>query len=782
MSCSVSPSWRVTALKQLGIAVFYALLVLAVLAYLAPSGGGSIFFLASGYALAVLLLGGKRYAWGILLGALGANTLFGYPPETVLLKSVGSTLGALLGAWLLTRDSKFDASLQALPDYLRLIVLGGFVSSGLSALAGATSLLQAGILTGETYLYGMFDWWLGDVLGVILLTPLFLLWKRSSRDHPATQQPREALMVAGVTFLAGQVIFMDWFHDSIGHVAQSYWMFLFIAWAALRLGARWTVLLLAMTAIQGVLGAYQGIGFFAHDLVDTRLSNYWFFMVILSLVGMTLTTYLAQRQQAETGLRNRTDELSLHNRILQQINHGVSLHQVLDEMAREVERLHPGMLCSILLLDEDGRHLRHGAAPSLPDFYNQAIDGLAIGEGVGACGTAAHRGERVITEDIRQDPAWTTAFRFLARRADVQSCWSQPIKDGKQRVLGTFAIYHPQPAQPSDTEIALIERMADLAARAIEQTHIQNDLRLKDYALNASANAVLITDKDARVQWANPAFSELTGYSLSEAVGLNIRDLVKSGKQEPGYYQSIWKTILAGNVWHGELVNRHKDGAEYDEEMTITPIKNAAGEITHFIAVMRNVTERKKAEEQIRTLAFYDALTRLPNRRLLDDRLRQAMVASKRSGRYGALMFLDLDNFKPLNDVHGHGTGDLLLSEVARRITACVRGKDTVARFGGDEFVVMLDELDTDRSASINQAGFVAEKIRLALAEPYVLKLQHDGKEQLTIEHRCTSSIGVVLFINNEASPDDILKWADLAMYQAKDEGRNVVHFFDAKT
>jgi diguanylate cyclase (GGDEF)-like protein len=157
------------------------------------------------------------------------------------------------------------------------------------------------------------------------------------------------------------------------------------------------------------------------------------------------------------------------------------------------------------------------------------------------------------------------------------------------------------------------------------------------------------------------------------------------------------------------------------------------------------------------------------------------MVASKRSGRYGALMFLDLDNFKPLNDTYGHSVGDLLLSEVARRITGCVRRSDTVARFGGDEFVVILDELDADRNESINQAGIVAEKIRFALAEPYVLTLQHDGNEEHTIEHRCASSIGVVLFIDNEASLDDILKWADLAMYQAKDEGRNRVRFFDAK-
>jgi len=187
----------------------------------------------------------------------------------------------------------------------------------------------------------------------------------------------------------------------------------------------------------------------------------------------------------------------------------------------------------------------------------------------------------------------------------------------------------------------------------------------------------------------------------------------------------------------------------------------------------------RESENQIRSFAFYDTLTQLANRRLLNDRLGQAMAASKRSERYGAVIFLDLDNFKPLNDMHGHDVGDLLLIEVAHRITRCVREMDTVARFGGDEFVVMLSELDVDKAASTAQAGIVAEKIRTTLAEPYVLAIRQDGDTETTMEHRCTSSIGVVLFVNHEASTEDIFKWADMAMYQAKTGGRNRVRFFD---
>jgi diguanylate cyclase (GGDEF)-like protein/PAS domain S-box-containing protein len=778
MPSPVMSPFLVTLLRQSSVAAVYALLVWVVLGYIMPSGQSSIFFLASGFALAALLLGGKRYAWGVLLGALGANLLFGYSLETTIFKSVGSTLAALLGCWLLTRDEKFDRSLPTLSNYLRLLLLGGCAASIVSSVLGTTSLLHAGIISREAYAFGLISWWLGDMLGIVLLAAPCLLWLPRKT---AVAEPRwiEVMLITLVTFMAGQVVFMEWFGGAFLGMQRGYWMFLFIFLAAVRLTPRWTALILLMVAVQAIWGAYRGLGLFAEDR-EAGYLNYWFYTVILSLVGMTLSIYLAQRQRAESELRQRTDELGLYNRILQQINQGESLSHVLNELAREVERLHPGMVCSILLLDADGRHLRHGAAPSLPDFYNQAADGLAIGEGVGACGTAVHRGELVIIDDVRQDSLWPADFQALARQAGVRSCWSQPIKDSRQRMVGTFVIYQARPAQPSSAEIALIGRMASLAARVIEQTQTQNDLRLKDAVLNASADATVIVDKSGRIEWINPAFSDLTGYGFSEVAGRDIIDIMKSAKHEPAYYQSIQRSILAGNVWHGELITTAKNGVEYDQDLKVAPIKNAAGEITHFVGVMRNITERKEAEQRIRTLAFYDALTHLPNRSLLDDRLKQAMAGSRRSGHYGALMFLDLDNFKPLNDAHGHGTGDLLLVEVARRISSCVRGTDTVARFGGDEFVVLLDGLDTARDQSADQAASVAEKIRLALAKPYVLTVRHEGAATITVEHHCTSSIGVVLFIDHENSADDVLKWADMAMYQAKDGGRNRVSFYAA--
>jgi len=208
-------------------------------------------------------------------------------------------------------------------------------------------------------------------------------------------------------------------------------------------------------------------------------------------------------------------------------------------------------------------------------------------------------------------------------------------------------------------------------------------------------------------------------------------------------------------------------------------VKNSQGRVSHIIVVSRDVTARRLTEDRIHNLAFHDHLTKLPNRRLLNDRLLQSIAASKRSVRFVAMMFIDLDNFKPLNDQHGHATGDQLLVEAARRICKCVRETDTVSRIGGDEFVVLLSELNIDGTKSKKKAGIVAEKIRVALAKPYSLTLHMNGKAGTLVTHRCTSSIGVVLFVNQDISTDEIMKRADWAMYQAKKSGRNAIRFFD---
>lgn len=332
--------------------------------------------------------------------------------------------------------------------------------------------------------------------------------------------------------------------------------------------------------------------------------------------------------------------------------------------------------------------------------------------------------------------------------------FSTPVVDESGKVLGTTGL-----------------------ARDITERK-QNEAKLRIAAtVFESQEGMMVTDANRVILQVNHAFTEITGYTPAEAIG-QTPGMLKSGRHDAHFYAQMWQNIQRAGAWRGEIWNRRKNGEIYPEQLTITAVRGEAGEITHYVSTLHDITLRKATEEQVHTLAFYDPLTQLPNRRLLNDRLSQAIAISKRTGLHGALMFIDLDNFKPLNDTYGHGVGDLLLIEAARRIENCVRETDTVARFGGDEFVVMLNELDKNKAESSAQASLVAEKIRVALGEPYLLTIQHDGQLEGKVEHHCTSSIGVVVFIDHDANLKDILKMADMAMYQAKDAGRNTIRFY----
>ncbi|WP_293639039.1 diguanylate cyclase [Polaromonas sp.] len=316
-------------------------------------------------------------------------------------------------------------------------------------------------------------------------------------------------------------------------------------------------------------------------------------------------------------------------------------------------------------------------------------------------------------------------------------------------------------------EQRVAEQTAELKASELHlQTIIENE-----------PECIKIVDAHGRLLHMNPAgLAMIEADSLAQVAGRPVLDLIAPECRSA--FADLHQRVLAGERMQMQFeVIGLKGGRRWLETHAVPMLDH--GE-TVQLAVTHDITERKQMEEQVRQLAFYDPLTQLPNRRLLTDRLSQAMAASRRSVCYCALMILDLDNFKPLNDTHGHLLGDLLLIEVARRLTHCVREIDTIGRFGGDEFVVMLSELSTDRALSTDQAQAVAEKIRISLSEPYLIMVQHEGRSDTLLRHCCTASIGAVIFIDNETAQDDILKWADAAMYQAKQEGRNAVRFHDA--
>jgi diguanylate cyclase (GGDEF)-like protein/PAS domain S-box-containing protein len=478
------------------------------------------------------------------------------------------------------------------------------------------------------------------------------------------------------------------------------------------------------------------------------------------LIKRRLARDLADRKQSEQREQTR-------NHVLELLAHGAPLATILGAIVRGVEQERPDILCSIMLLDSEGERLVNGVAPSLPDFYNDAIDGFGIGIGAGSFGTAAFTGQRVIVEDVSTHPYWAP-YRELTAKAGLGACWSEPIRSASGQILGTFAIYHRQVHRPTDEEIRQIEQTANLAEIALGRSHADQALKksekqLSDILENVTAY-IYMKDTNGRYLFANRLLRERFAAPMEEIVGYDDTkffdaDTAASMRKDDLRVLQHGETLKAEETLFNMLTR------ETQVFMSVKlPLRREDGSIYALCGILTDISERKDIEEHMQHMAQYDALTHLPNRALFNDRLKQAIAAAQRNKARLALMFIDLDKFKPVNDTYGHGVGDLLLKDVALRIQDCLRESDTAARIGGDEFVILLPAIETQQDA-----GKVGEKILHALNQPFILAghtLQISG------------SIGVAVYPEHGKDEKLLIKSADIAMYHAKKNGRNNVKMY----
>ncbi|CAG0954984.1 putative signaling protein [Methylophilaceae bacterium] len=452
----------------------------------------------------------------------------------------------------------------------------------------------------------------------------------------------------------------------------------------------------------------------------------------------------------------------MRNHILELLAHDAPLMEILEKLVLGIEAQNPAIVCSILLMDKEGKRLLHGAAPNLPGFYNEAIHGIAIGMGIGSCGTASFTGERVVVEDIQTHPYWHD-YKALAAEAGLAACWSEPIKDISGKVLGSFAIYHRQACSPTDPDIELIEQAAKLAGIAIEKSLAKDELELFSLVYQNSTEAMMVTDERGVIVTTNPAFTQITGYTADEIKG-RLSTTLDTNLRSSALFQSMWQEIDSTGKWQGEKWNNRKNGEAYLEWLSINTIYKPDHSVYRYVALFSDITQKKKSEELIWQQANFDPLTSLPNRRMFRDRMEHEIKKCKRDGLMMAILFIDLDRFKEVNDTMGHDMGDILLIEAAERIRECVRESDTVARLGGDEFTIILNELEDHGNVER-----ITQNILHKLAEPFML-----GEDVTYV----SASIGITLYPDDASDIDELLRNADQAMYAAKDHGRNRYHYF----
>lgn len=746
------------AAKIVGLAALYALLALITLRAFSSNGVVSLIWPSSGLALAALLICGRKCWPSIFVGALVGNMLSGSSLGVSLFIACGNTLEAVVALKLLSQSDTFDSTLSRPLNFLWLVIAAS-VGACISALVGSSTLYFSGLLSQTQFLQNLLRWWQGDILGMLLVTPLILVWRQPLNCLFRCPRFVEGVACFSLTLLFSLSIFLGWFHDLFGPIARGYWMFMFVAWAGMRFDRHGALLAISMVAILASLGNALGVGLYGAGKGAININNLWFYLLVLTTVGMTLALSIHARSRTEQREHLRTQVLEL-------IANNTPLTDILNAIVQEVEKHHPRMLCSILLLDKEGKHLHVGAAPNLPDFYNEAVTSQEIGANAGSCGATAYRGERVIAEDIHTHPYWEQ-YRELAAKAKLGACWSEPIKNSVGKVLGTFAIYHRKANMPTADDIRVIEQAANLTAIAIEKQTISSALQASSEHLHTiietTPECVKLVDSDGKLLSMNAAgLQMIEAEDEASVIGKSVATMVNPEYREA--YRQFNTRICQGEKGSMEFEITGLRGTQRWLETHAVPfVDKASGRIVQ-LGITRDITQKKESQELIWRQANFDPLTGLPNRHMFHDRLEQAIKNAHRSGLPMALLFIDLDRFKEVNDTLGHDMGDQLLQEAARRLSNCMRETDAIARLGGDEFTIIVGDLHEPRNVD-----HIAQNVLRELSKPFEL-----NNERAYI----SASIGITLYPEDATSIDALLRNADQAMYQAKNTGRNRFCYF----
>jgi len=569
----------------------------------------------TGIAIAALLFFGLRVIPGIFLGAYIVNTMTGLPVVLSSAIALGNTLEAVTAFYLLSYyvDRYPFSKVNHVAKFVVVILLATLVS----ATVGVTSLAVGGIIDWNIYGVLWSTWWLGDVVGGLIIAPLLLCWLKSEKIDFSAYQFIEAVVITGITLACVGLVFSDLFIIGKEHYPLAFIYLPISLWVAYRYKQKGATLFLLTVSILAIYGTSQGYGPFVRESVNESLLLLQGFMGVLVIATLVLAASVDESREANEKITESQHQLKL-----------------------------------------------------------------------------------------------------------------------------------------------LVEKQSGFLKVA------ENESVLAENVFNKSVQAIFITDSEGIILRTNSAFSKITGYSNAQSIGRDPRFL-RSDKHDKSFYDELWHELLSEGSWQGEVWDRRKNGEIFPTWQTMTAVRDEQNKLVQFISIFSDISEKKQTEERIHHLAHYDIVTGLKNRAAFHDQLAKQISYADRQKHKLALLYLDLDNFKLINDASGHPVGDLLLKHIATRIKSMIREEDTIARLGGDEFVILLVDITNSKDAAV-----VADKVLLEMAKPILL--EHT-------EVVVTGSVGISAYPMDGHNADVLLKNADVAMYRAKEKGRNNFQFYTAE-
>ena len=684
-----------TLIKQISIAITYFLVAQTALHFATIAGNVTLIWPSSGIALACLIRFGSKYAIGVFAGAFAASVSVSNPHYISAIIALGNTLEPLLAVYLL-RFLPFSKNIYHIHDY-RSLILAGSVGALVSSCHGVLALQLAGFITTPDFSRVFLYWWMSDVIGVLLIAPFLLSFSYSQLIYSLYQKFFEFICLLLISLLIGFFVLLDLnikFLEFFAEFRGRYLLIIPLFWAVIRFSQIIPALIVVIYFVIGVYGLTIQQGIFLDENNQTNLSLFWFYFSVMSLVSM-ITAYISNEKN--------------------------TLYQAINNSQTE-----------IYIFGEEGKHF---------EFVNSVVlDKLDISA----------------SEALKLSPHDLQAF------ITEKNLWHQlkTLSKNERSSINYESIsqYKDQPPYPVEVHIQRVGQSSNECYMASiidisERKEKEAQRILGNQVCELSPQAIMIMDKKNRFIRVNEAFTSITGYQINELID-KTPSILSSGHHDKIFFQRLWGTLNTDDSWAGKIYNRRKNGELYLQNLTIKVLRNSFDEIENYIGMFTDITREYEQKKQLKYISEHDVLTELPNRTLLQDSFHFSLASAKRNNKGLGLLFIDLNEFKSINDKYGHTIGDSVLQTIATRMQSCVRETDMVSRIGGDEFIVLITDVENKTTYHI-----LAEKLKELISQPIIIEQN---------SYRVYASIGIATYPENGDGFDKLVHYADMAMYKDK--------------